>query len=114
MVVAGGAGAITDGTGGARLGTQAGTSASAGSDERTEVPPSMLARLASEVSDARERTPRATRHGALKNRMRLSGLTLAFLKRTNPGELHSRIAAGGRSDGRRRPERTPSHAGGLG
>ena len=36
------------------LGTQAGASASAGSDERTEVPPSTLARLASEASDARK------------------------------------------------------------
>jgi hypothetical protein len=53
MTIAVGAGAITDGTGGARLGTQAGVSASTGSDERTEVPPSMLARLAREVSDAR-------------------------------------------------------------
>ena len=54
IAVAGGAGAITDGTGGAMLGTQAGASASAGSDERTEVPPSTLARLASEASDARK------------------------------------------------------------
>ena len=54
MAIAVGAAAITDGTGGAMLGVQAGISASAGSDERTEVPPNMLARLAREVSDARK------------------------------------------------------------
>jgi hypothetical protein len=36
------------------LGTQAGASAKAGIDARTEVPPSMLARLAKEASDARK------------------------------------------------------------
>jgi hypothetical protein len=54
ITIAGDAEAITDGAGAAMLGTQAGVSASAGSDDRTEVPPSMLARLAREVSDARK------------------------------------------------------------
>jgi hypothetical protein len=52
---AAGPGAITDGTGGATptADTQVGVSASAGSDDRAGAPPSMLARLAREVSDAR-------------------------------------------------------------
>jgi hypothetical protein len=46
-----GAGAITDATDGATAGTQAGISGGAGS---IDTPPSMLARLAKEASDARK------------------------------------------------------------
>ena len=49
--VAIGAGAITDATGGATAGTQVGISGGAGS---ADIPPSMLARLAKEASDARK------------------------------------------------------------
>jgi hypothetical protein len=54
LAIAGGAGAIVAGTDGATPGTQAGISSRLGTDDSREVPPNMLARLASEVSDARK------------------------------------------------------------